>query len=178
MTPGHGPTPRRIAAAVPAGFLVTALLAGCARPVEDAGSPLNGLHACSGAGTVIGVFTAQAPTQKADDSPAAAAFDTWALEGNGAVRRLTSDGVHAGAVISPDGRSAYQLRSSGRVLGDSQEAPGVIERLDLTTGRTSPVAELPGILDLTVSDDGHRLAVARTVEAHPDTGLDVNSVTV
>jgi hypothetical protein len=81
-------------------------------------------------------------------------------------------------VISPDGRAVYQLRTSGRLLGDSPEAPAVIERLDVTTGTVTQVAELPGIVDLSISGDGRRLAVARTVESHPATGLDVNSVTV
>jgi DNA-binding beta-propeller fold protein YncE len=94
------------------------------------------------------------------------------------VRRLTDDGVHTGAVVSPDGVSVYQLRSSGRVLGDSLEAPSVIEQLDVRTGRVVRVAELPAIVDLAVSGDGRRLAAAHMVESRPDTGLDVNSVAV
>ena len=97
---------------------------------------------------------------------------------SGTVRRLTDDGVHPGAVISPDGRSVYQLRSSGRVLGDSLEAPSVVERLDVGSGLVSRVAVLPAIVDLSVSGDGRRLAAAHMVQSRPDTGLDVNSVAV
>ncbi len=54
----------------------------------------------------------------------------------------------------------------------------MIERLDVVTGGVTPVATLPGIVDLSISGDGRRLAAARTVESHPDTGLDVSSVTI
>lgn len=139
---------------------------------------MNGLRACPGAGQVIGAVTVQAPTRSTTDGPEATGLNTWALTLNGGLRPLTADDVHLGAVISPDGRTVYHLRSSGRVLGDSPESPAVIERLDVATGAVSRVAELRGIVDLAVSDDGHRLAAAHTVEFHPDTGLDVNSVTV
>jgi hypothetical protein len=154
------------------------VLAGCGQPVDDAGSPLDGLHACPGAGQVIGAFTVSAPTRSTADGPEATGSNTWALTITGRPRQLTTDDVHTGAVISPDGRAVYQLRSSGRLLGDSAEAPGVVERLDLATGSVTRVAELPGIVDLSMSGDGRRLAVARTVESHPDTGLDVSSVTI
>ena len=160
------------------GLLTAAALTGCAQPVGDPGSPLDGLHACPAAGQVIGAYTVQAPTRSTTDGPEATGFNTWALTVGGRPRQLTADDVHPGAVISPDGRAVYQLRSSGRLLGESAEAPAAIERLDVATGVVTPVAELPGIVDLNISGDGRRLAVARTVESHPDTGLDVNSVTV
>jgi hypothetical protein len=50
--------------------------------------------------------------------------------------------------------------------------------LDVATGKVTKVAELPGIVDLSMSGDGAHVAAAHTVESHPDTGLDVNSVTV
>jgi hypothetical protein len=160
------------------GLLTAVVLTGCAQPVNNSGSPLDGLHACPAAGEVIGAFTVQAPTRSTTDGPEATGFNTWALTVSGRPQQLTADDVHLGAVISPDGRAVYQLRSSGRLLGDSREAPGVIERLNVATGAVTRVAELPGIVDLSISGDGRRLAVARTVESHPDTGLDVNSVTV
>lgn len=159
-------------------LLAGVLLAGCAQPVDDAASPLDGLHACPAAGQVIGAFTVQAPTRSATDGPEVTGFNTWALTVGGRPRQLTTDDVHLGAVISPDGRAVYQLRSSGRQLGDSVEPPAVIERLDVATGSVERVAELPGIVDLSISGDGRRLAAARTVESHPDTGLDVNSVSI
>jgi hypothetical protein len=158
--------------------LLAVAVAGCAQRVDDPGSPLAGLHACPAAGQVIGAVTVQGPTRSAADGPEATGSNTWALTVNGGLRQLTADDVHSGAVISPDGRAVYQLRSSGRLLGDSEEAPSVIERLDVATGAVSPVATLPGIVDLNISGDGRRLAAARTVESHPDTGLDLNSVTV
>jgi WD40 repeat protein len=160
------------------GVLAAGVLAGCAQPVDAPGSPLDGLHACAGAGPLIGVFAGQDPTSAAGDGPAVESSDTWGLTVGGAARRLTDDGVHVGAVISSDGLSVYQLRSSGRILGDSLEAPSVIERRDVRTGRTSTVAHVPAIVDLAVSGDGRRLAAAHMLEAHPDTGLDVNTVAV
>jgi hypothetical protein len=154
------------------------LLAGCAQPVDAPGAPTDGLHACPAAGSLIGVFTGQDPTPTPGDGPDATGFDTWGLNVSGTVRRLTDGGVHTGAVISPDGRTVYQLRSSGRVLGDSLEEPSVIERLDVRTGEVARVAELPAIVDLAVSGDGRRLAAAHMLESRPDTGLDVNSVAV
>lgn len=154
------------------------LLAGCGQPVDAPGAPTDGLRACPAAGSLIGVFTGRDPTPAPEDGPEAARSDTWGLNVSGTVRRLTDDGVHTGAVISPDGVSVYQLRSSGRVLGDSLEAPSVIEQLDVRTGRVARVAELSAIVDLAVSADGRRLAAAHMVESHPDTGLDVNSVAV
>ncbi|MGY1640522.1 hypothetical protein ACI782_05235 [Geodermatophilus sp. SYSU D00703] len=176
MSSGCRPTPLRSVAA-PAALLVAGL-SGCAQPAAAPSAPLAGLHGCPGAGPVIGVFTGQAPSPSATDSPAVVGHDTWALDVDGGTRPLTDDGVHLGAVISPDGRAVYSLRSSGRVLGDTLETPGVVERLDVLTGQVAEVARLPGIVDLGVSDDGRHLAAAHTVEAHPDTGLDVNSVTV
>ena len=167
----------RIAVAA-VGGLAAGVLAGCAQPVDAPGSPLDGLHACAGAGPLIGVFAGQDPTSAAGDGPAVKSSDTWGLTVGGAARRLTDDGVHVGAVISSDGLSVYQLRSSGRILGDSLEAPSVIERRDVRTGRTSTVAHVPAIVDLAVSGDGRRLAAAHMLEAHPDTGLDVNTVAV
>src|SRR3954470_4063315 len=182
---------RRVARAVPsarpqtavagllmAGLLVTGVLAGCAQPVDAPGSPVDGLHACPAAGSLIGVFTGQDPTSAAGDGREVQGSDTWGLTVSGAARRLTDDGVHLGAVISPDGLTVYQLRSSGRLLGDSLEAPSVIEQRNARTGQTSTVAQLPAIADLAVSGDGRRLAVAHTAESHPDTGLDVNTVAV
>jgi hypothetical protein len=165
-------------AAVAAGLLVAGVVAGCAQPVDAPGSPVDGLHACPAAGSLIGVFTGQDPTSAQGDSPAVEGSDTWGLTVAGTARQVTNDGVHTGAVISPDGRTIYQLRSSGRLLGDSMEAPSVIEQRDVRTGRTSTVAQLPAIVDLAVSEDGRRLAVAHTAELHPDTGLDVNTVAV
>ena len=165
-------------AAVAAGLLVAGVVAGCGQPVDAPGSPVDGLHACPAAGSLIGVFTGQDPTSAQGDSPAVEGSDTWGLTVAGTARQVTNDGVHTGAVISPDGRTIYQLRSSGRLLGDSVEAPSVIEQRDVRTGRTSTVAQLPAIVDLAVSDDGRRLAVAHTAESHPDTGLDVNTVAV
>src|SRR4051812_28668088 len=177
---------RRVACAVPsarpqtvaAGLLVAGLLAACAQPVDAPGSPVDGLHACPAAGSLIGVFTGQDPTSAAGDGPEVEGSDTWGLTVGGAARRLTDDGVHTGAVISPDGLTVYQLRSSGRLLGDSLEAPSVIEQRNARTGQTSTVAQLPAIADLAVSGDGRRLAVAHTAQSHPDTGLDVNTVAV
>jgi len=146
--------------------------------VDDAASPLDGLHACPGAGQVIGAFTVQGPTRSTADAPEAMGSNTWAMTIDGRPRQLTTDDVHTGAVISPDGRAVYQLRSSGRLLGDSAETPGAVERVDLATGAVTRVADLPGIVDLSVSGDGRRLAAARTVESHPDTGLDVSGVTI
>jgi hypothetical protein len=154
------------------------VLTGCGQPVDDPGSPVDGLHPCPAAGQVIGVFTGRPETVQPDDGPAAEDLDTWGLTVSGGLRQLTDDGVHTGAVISPDGRWVYQLRSSGRVLGDSLEPPAFIERLDVATGRVTPVADLPGISDLTVSGDGRYLAAAHRVASAPDNGLDVNSVTV
>jgi hypothetical protein len=94
------------------------------------------------------------------------------------VRQLTRTGVHVGAVISPDGRSVYQLRSSGRVLGDSLETPGLIEHLDLSSGAITPVASLPEIVDLSLSADGHRLAAAHAMGSPAERGLDANGITV
>jgi hypothetical protein len=173
---GCRPTPPR-SAAVALGLLV-AVLAGCARSVDTPVAPLNGLHRCPAAGSVIGVFTGQAPSSSPADSPAVMSYDTWALDVDGTTRQLTDDGVHLGAVISPDGRAVYHLRSSGRVLGDALETPGVIEQLDVLTGQVTEVAELPGTVDLGISGDGRHLAAAHTIQPHPDTGLDVNSVTV
>jgi hypothetical protein len=133
-------TVRRPTSAAAAGLLSAGLMAACAQPVDAPGSPLDGLHACPAAGALIGVFTGQEPTPARGDGPQARGLDTWALNASGTVRRLTDDGVHLGAVISPDGLAVYQLRSSGRLQGDSLEAP--------------------------------------SVEAHPDTGLDLNSVAV
>jgi len=178
MVISGGRRTRPLGAAVPLGFLAAAVLTACAHPVDSPGSPLADLHTCPAAGSVIGVFTGQEPTRAPGDGPDAEGFDTWALNVNGSVRQLTDDEVHLGAVISPDGRAVYQLRSSGRVVGDSLETPGVVERLDVATGTTTRVAELPGMVDLGVSGDGRWLAAAHTVEARPDTGLDVNSVTV
>src|SRR3954454_11396503 len=177
---------RRVACAVPsarpqtvaAGLLVAGLLPACAQPVDAPGSPVDGLHACPAAGSLIGVFTGQDPTSAQGDGPAVEGSDTWGLTVGGTARRVTDDGVHTGAVISPDGLTIYQLRSSGRLVGDSMEAASVIEQRDVRTGRTSAVAQLPAIVDLAVSDDGRRLAVAHTAESHPDTGLDVNTVAV
>src|SRR4051812_3248160 len=108
------------------GLLTAAALAGCAQPVDDPGSPLDGLHACPAAGQVIGAFTVAAPTRSNTDAPETTGFNTWALTLNGGLRQLTADDVHTGAVISPDARAVYQLRSSGRLLGDSAESPGAI----------------------------------------------------
>jgi hypothetical protein len=160
------------------GLLTAAALAGCGQPVDDPGSPVDGLHACPSAGQVIGAVTVQAPTRSTADGPEATGFNTWALTVSGGLRQLTADDVHLGAVISPDARFIYHLRSSGLLQGDSPETPGVVERLDVATGAVSRVAQLPGIVDLTISGDGHSLAVAHTVESHPDTGLDVNGVTI
>jgi len=171
-----GARSRTAAAAV--GLLTAGVLAACAQPVDAPGSPLDGLHTCPGAGSLIGVFTGWDRTAAPGDGPEVAGSDTWALDISGTARPLTHDGVHAGAVISPDGLAVYHLRSSGRVLGDSLEAPSVIERVDVRTGRTSTVAHLPAIADLAVSGDGRRLAAAHTLESHPDTGLDVNTVAV
>jgi hypothetical protein len=176
VTSGRRPLPLRRAAAPIA--LLAAVLAACARPVDAPGAPLASLHGCPGAGPVIGVFTGQAPSPSSADSPAAVGYDTWALDVDGGTRQVTDDGVHLGAVISPDGRAVYHLRSSGRVLGDALETPGVVERLDVLTGQVTEVAELPGIVDLGISGDGRHPAAAHTVEPRPDTGLDVNSVTV
>ncbi|MGY1625235.1 hypothetical protein ACI789_23770 [Geodermatophilus sp. SYSU D00965] len=170
------PTPPRSAAAPLA--LLVAVLPACAPPVAAPAAPLTGLHGCPGAGPVVGVFTGQAPSPSPADSPAVVGHDTWALHVDGSTRPLTDDGVHLGAVISPDGRSVYSLRSSGRVQADAPETPGVVERLDLLTGEVTEVARLPGTVDLGISGDGRSLAAAHTVEPHPDTGLDVNSVTV
>src|SRR3954451_3950159 len=167
-------TPR----AVPPALLVVGLLAACAQPVDAPGSPLDGLHACPAAGALIGVFAGQDPTSATRNGPDAEGSDMWGLTVSGAPQRLTNDAVHVGGVISPDALTIYQLRSSGRLLGDSLEAPSVIEQRDARTGRTSTVAHLPAIVDLAVSDDGRRLAVAHTAESHPDTGLDVNTVAV
>jgi hypothetical protein len=161
-----------------AALITVGVLAGCAQPVDSPGSPIDGLHACPAAGSLIGVFTGQEATPSPGDGPAVQGYDTWALDLSGAVRRLTHDGLHLGGVISPDALNVYQLRTSGRDQGDSLEAPDVVERLDVRTGRTTTVARLPGIVDLAVSGDGRRLAAAHTVQAHPDTGLDVNSVAV
>ena len=170
------PGPRAEATAL--AVLAAAVLTGCGQPVDDPGSPVDGLHPCAAAGQIIGVFTGRSAAVQSDEGPAAEGLDTWGLTASGGLRQLTDDGVHTGAVISPDGRSVYQLRSSGRLLGDALEPAAIIERLDVATGRVSPVAELPGISDLTVSGDGRRLAAAHRVAAGPDTGLDVNSVTV
>src|SRR3954451_1604501 len=167
-------TPR----AVPPALLVVGLLAACGQPVDAPGSPVDGLHACPAAGSLIGVFTGQDPTSAASDGPDVEGSDTWGLTVSGIARQLTKDGVHTGAVISPDGLTVYQLRSSGRLLGDSLEAPSVIEQRIARTGQTSTVAQLPAIVDLAVSGDGRRLAAAHTAESHPDTGLDVNTVAV
>jgi hypothetical protein len=158
--------------------MTAVLMAGCAQPVHSPGAPLDNLHACPAAGRVIGVFTGQGPTEDVTDGPASEGFNTWALELNGTVRQLTHDDVHMGAVIAPDARTVYQLRSSGRLLADALETPGIVERLDVATGEATTFAQLPGSVDLTVSDDGRWVAVAHTVESHPDTGLDVNSITV
>jgi hypothetical protein len=158
--------------------LTTAVLTGCGQPVDDPGSPVDGLRPCPAAGQVIGAFTARSTAEPSRAGLAAQGLDTWGLTVSGGLRRLTNDGVHTGAAISPDGRSIYQLRSSGRLLGDALEPAGVIERLDVATGRVSPVADLPGISDLTVSGDGRRLAAAHRMTARPDTGVDVNTVTV
>lgn len=171
-------TVRRPTSAAAAGLLSAGLMAGCAQPIDAPGSPLDGLHACPAAGAVIGVFTGQEATPARGDGPQAQGLDTWALNVSGTVRRLTDDGVHLGAVISPDGLAVYQLRSSGRLQGDSLEAPSVVEWLDVRSGRTTQVAQLPAIVDLAVSGDGRWLAAAHTVESHPDTGLDLNSVAV
>ncbi len=160
------------------GLLAGTVLAGCAQPVDDAASPLDGLQPCRAAGQVIGAFSVQAPTRSPTDGPEATGFNTWVLTVGGRPRQLTTDDVHLGAVISPDGRAVYHLRTSGRQLGDSPETPSVIERLDVATGSVTRVADLPGIVDLSISGDGRRLAAARTVESHPDTGLDVSSVTI
>jgi len=175
--------PRRAAASI--GVLTAAVLAGCAQPVDDPGSPVDdpgspvdGLHGCPAAGQLIGVFTGRSTAVQSGDGPGAQGLDTWGLTVGGGLRPLTHDGVHTGAVISPDARSVYELRSSGRLLGDALEPAAIIERLDVATGRVTSVADLPGINDLTVSGDGRRLAAAHRVAAHPDTGLDVNSVTV
>ena len=156
---------------------VGGLLVGCAAPVATPGSPLVGLHACPGAGTVIGVFSASAAPRSTTDGPRLGT-DTWALNLDGSARRLTDDGVHLGAVIGPDSRSAYTLRSSGRVLGEALETPGTIERLDLITGDRATIATLPGIVDLAVSADGQHLAAAHTVASDPGAGPGVNTVTV
>jgi hypothetical protein len=159
-------------------LLAAAALASCAEPIDSPGSPTDGLRACPGAGPVVGIFTGREPTPAAADGPTAAAFDAWALEVGGGLRRLTDDGVHLAGVISPDGRTAYLLRSTGRVLGDSVETPGVVERLDVVRGNLSRMAELPGIVDLAVSGDGGRLAAAHTVRSDPGTGPDVNGITI
>ena len=176
MISGGRPTPPRTAAASLA--LLVTVLSGCARSVDAPVASLTDLQSCPGAGSVIGVFTGQTPSPTPADSPAAMGYDSWALTLDGGTRQLTDDGVHLGAVISPDGRAVYHLRSSGRVFGDSLETPGVIEQLDVLTGQVTEVAELPGTVDLGISGDGRHLAAAHTVEPHPDTGLDVNSVTV
>ena len=165
-------------AAATIAILTAAALAGCGQPGDDPGSPVDGLHPCPAAGPIIGVFTGRSTTVPSGEGPATQGLDTWGLTVSGGLRRLTDDGVHTGAAISPDGRSVYQLRSSGRLLGDALEAAAIIERLDVATGSVSPVAELPGITDLTVSGDGRFLAVAHQVTARPDTGLDVNGVSV
>jgi hypothetical protein len=173
---GGRPTPPWSAAASLA--LLVAVLSGCDRSVDAPVASLNDLQRCPEAGSVIGVFTGQTPSPSPADSPAAMSHDTWALNVDGSTRQLTDDGVHLGAVIGPDARSVYHLRSSGRMLGDSLETPGTVERLDVLTGQVATVTELPGIVDLGISGDGRHLAAAHTVEPHPDTGLDVNSVTV
>jgi hypothetical protein len=146
--------------------------------VDPPVASLNDLRTCPAAGSVIGVFTGQTASPSPTDSPGAVGYDTWALNVDGSTRQMTDDGVHLGAVISPDGRAVYHLRSSGRVLGDALETPGVIERLDVLTGQVTEVAELPGIVDLGISGDGRHLAAAHTIQPQPDTGLDVNSVTL
>jgi hypothetical protein len=160
-------------------LLAATALSGCAEPAHAPGSPLDGLRACPGAGPVIGIFAGQQPTPAPDDGPTAAATDVWALEIGGGQRRLTHDGVHVGGSIGPDGRTAYLLRSSGRVLGDAPEAPGVVDRLDVASGKLTRLAAVPGAVDLAVSGDGGRLAVAHTVESDPDVHsismLDVDS---
>jgi hypothetical protein len=157
---------------VGAALLAATALSACAEPSDAQGSPLDGLRACPGAGPVIGIFTGRQPTPEAADGPTAATSDAWALEVGGGVRRLTDDGRHLAGAISPDGRAAYLLRTTGLVLGDSPETPGVIERLDVAGGDLTRIAELTGIVDLSVSGDGRRLAAAHTVEP------DVNGVTL
>jgi hypothetical protein len=169
---------RSHAAAAAAGLLLAGVLAACAQPVDAPGAPVDGLHACPAAGSLIGVFTGQDPTSATGDGPEVVGSDTWGLTVGGTARRVTDDGVHTGAVISSDGLTIYQLRSSGRLVGDSMQAASVIERRDVRTGRTATVVQLPAIVDLAISDDGRRLAVAHTAESHPDTGLDVNTVAV
>jgi hypothetical protein len=124
------------------------------------------------------VFLRTGLTADAGDGPTVQGVDAWALTVGGDVRRLTDDGVHTGAVIAPDARTVYQLRSSGRVLGESLESAGVVESHDLTNGRVTRVAELPGIVDVGISADGRWLAAAHTVEEDLAGGRDVNSVTV
>ncbi|TQN42934.1 hypothetical protein FHU33_2349 [Blastococcus colisei] len=167
--------PRRALAGC--GLLLT-VTAGCARPVDDPGAPLDSLRACPGAGSVIGVFVGTEPTADAGDGPTVQGVDAWALSVSGDVRRLTDDGLHTGAVIAPDARTVYQMRSSGRVLGESLESASLVETHDLTTGRVTRLVELGGIVDLGVSADGRWLAAAHTVEERPGTGDDVHSITV
>ncbi len=169
---------KRVRTAAGVALLAAAALSACAEPTDSPGSPLDGLRACPGAGTVIGILAGRELTPAPADGPQAVGFDAWALEVNGRVRRLTDDGVHLGGVISPDAGAAYLLRSTGRLLGDSLETPGVIDRLDVVSGELSRLSALPGIVDLAVSGDGHRLAAAHTVRSEPGTGLDVNSITL
>jgi hypothetical protein len=71
----------------------------------------------------------------------------------------------------------FQLRSSGRILGDSPEQPNVIEELDVGTGEVREIADLTGIVDLSVSDDGKWLAVAHSSPDAQQPGMFLNSVT-
>src|SRR4051794_29381735 len=94
---------RRVARAVPparrpqtavaglllAGLLVAGLLAACAQPVDALGSPVDGLHACPAAGSLIGVFTGSDPTSAASDGPDVEGSDTWGLTVSGIARQLT-----------------------------------------------------------------------------------------
>ncbi len=87
-------------------LLAAATLSGCAEPIDARGSPLDGLRACPGAGSVIGIFTGRQPTPEPADGPTATTVDAWALEVSGGLRQLTDDGLHLAGAISPDGRAA------------------------------------------------------------------------
>jgi hypothetical protein len=148
---------RRRAAAVLGLALLTA---GCTGPAANWTQPLSGLHACS-VDPIIGVLTGT-HEPRGTRAPGLRAVDVYGLEIDGSLRRLTETEHSTAAVVAPDARTVYALRSSGGIGAHALAAPGVVDRIDLQTGTTTVVAHIPAITGQSLSADGGHLALAHT----------------
>jgi len=165
-----GSTARRSSAVLAA--LILASTGGCGDPSAAAPGALAGLHACPGAGDVVGVVTQLGPDYVDEGGTVAGGVNTWTVGADGTLRQLTDDSTHFYPLISPDARTVYQISRSGEIEMDSLVGPDTIERWELEGGAVATIREYPEILDISLSADGRFLAVAHAI-ADPMFGVSV-----